>query len=401
MTLLVSLASAQEVVGGGATNDDHAYKGAMKEMSRLKEVRVVTVKGNENWNKTIGFGKDADMIEMMTLMMVGGSGMERMKMAGMSSSMHMGSTGAMETGGEDEKGNMAMASEQGLPAIVTLKQNPPVVGENRMDVLVTDASGKPVKGLKLMATVAMTSMDMGTERPKLVEGKDGHYAIPVKFSMKGPWRVTLMNDGKVDKSNAVHTTLDFNVDGKTKWTQPKAMAGMKMQTGTKTSADDMAGMEMPAKVVSGTKTPGTDTTIVKTPVAVATVTKTPAKSTVDTKAVASDMAGMKMPTAESASGAWNVTVNTNTKTLTVGKNMLDVTILDPAGKPVTGAKVVGLVEMTSMDMGITKPKALEGKNGHYTVPVQFSMKGPWRVTLTVMPPKQKPFTKALEFKVGP
>ena len=420
MTLIGAVAGAQEVAGGGANKDDHTYKGAMKEMSRLKESRVVTVKGNENWDKTLGFGKDSNMMEMMTMMMVGGSGMEHMKMAGMSSKMRMGSSGEMETGESDSKG-MAMDAAQGLPVTVTLKQNPPAVGDNMMDVVVKDASGKPVTGLKLAATVAMTSMDMGTEHPKLVEGKDGHYAVPVKFSMKGPWRVLLTNDGKADKSSAVHTTLDFNVDGKTKWTQPNPMASMKMQAGTKAPADDMAGMKMPAEGVSGAKPPSADKTATKTPVADATATsttvpdtsaaktpaadatgtKTPAKGTVASKAPADDMAGMKMPATSAAAGVWKVTVNTDAKTLAVGKNMLDFTILDAAGKPVTGAKVMGSVEMTSMDMGVTKPKAQEGKNGHYTVPVQFSMKGPWRVTLTVTPPKQKPFTKALEFKVGP
>jgi hypothetical protein len=422
MTLLVGLAGAQEVAGGGATTatdrDHSAYKGAMKEMPRLKEAGVVTVKGNENWDKTLGFGKDSNMMEMMTLMMVGGSGMEHMKMAGMSSTMHMGSSGEMETGDSDSKG-MAMDAAQGLPTTVTLKQNPPVAGDNMLDVVVTDAGGKPVTGLKLAATVAMTSMDMGTEHPKLVEGKDGHYSVPVKFSMKGPWRVMLMNDGKANKSAAVHTILDFNVDGKTKWTQPKPMAGMKMQAGTKAPADDMAGMKMPAKGEPGTKapaadtittkTPAVDTTATKTPtanaaaanpaIAEAVGTKTPVKGVASATMPAGDMAGMKMPATGAASGVWKVTVNTDAKTLAVGKNMLDVTILDSAGKPVTGAKVMGSVEMTSMDMGVTKPKVQEGKDGHYTVPVQFSMKGPWRVTLTVTPPKQKPFTKALDFTI--
>ena len=323
LTLLVSFAGAQEVAGGAATREDRVYKGAMREMPGLKEAGITTVKGDENWDDMLGFGKESTMAEMMTLMMVGGSGMEHMKMAAMKPGMKM-----------DKSSMPRMAMElQGLPVTATLAQNPPAVGENTVDVFVTDANGKPVTGLKLMATVAMTSMDMGTERPKSVEGKDGHYSVPVKFSMKGPWRVVLMNDGKADRNHAVQATLDFNVDGKTKWQQPKPMGGMKMA-----------------------------------------MTGTP-------------------------SGDWTVTVNTDPKTLAVGKNMLDVTILDAAGKPVTKAKVMGAVEMTSMDMGVTKPKAQEGKDGHYTVPVEFSMKGPWRVTLTVTPPRQKPFTKVLDFNV--
>lgn len=58
------------------------------------------------------------------------------------------------------------------------------------------------------------------------------------------------------------------------------------------------------------------------------------------------------------------------------------------------------VAMTSMDMGTAHSKAIEGKSGHYTTEVEFSMKGPWRVNLTVAVPKQKPFTQALDFDVN-
>src|SRR5207249_4612855 len=125
-------------------------------------------------------GKDSSMAEMMTLMMVGGSGMEHMKMGPMKPGMKMAAPGAN--------------SPQGLPVTVTVTPNPPVVGDNTLDVTIMDASGKPVKGLKLAAAVGMTSMDMGTERPKATEGPDGHYTLPVTFSMKGPWRVALATD---------------------------------------------------------------------------------------------------------------------------------------------------------------------------------------------------------------
>ncbi len=318
MTLLAALVGAQE------KQAKSSHTGTMKEMPRLKEAGVVTVKGDENWDDILGFGTESDMAEMMTQMMVGGSGMEHMRMAAMKPGMKME---------EPKKPGVMGMDAQSLPVTVTLAQNPPAPGENTLDVLVADAAGKPVTGLKLMATVAMTSMDMGTERPKATEGKDGHYAIPIKFSMKGPWRVMLMNDGKADKNSAVHTMLDFNVDGKTKWMPPKPATGMKMAT--------------------------------------------------ETPAVA----------------GWKVLINAAPTAPVVGRNTLDVTLLDSDGKPVTGAKVTGAVEMTSMNMGVNRPKAQEGKDGHYMVPVEFSMKGPWRVTLTVTPPKNKPFTKALDFDV--
>jgi hypothetical protein len=168
-------------------------KGSMGGVSRLAAKRVLTVKGDEDWDELTGFGKDSSMAEMMTLMMVGGSGMEHMRMAPMKPGMKMG--------------DMKMALSQGMP--VTVTPNPPIVGDNKLDVVVTDIRGKPVTGLKLSAAVAMTSMDMGTARPKAIEGKDGRYAFPVTFSMKGPWRVTLTV--QVPKQRAFTKSFEFNV----------------------------------------------------------------------------------------------------------------------------------------------------------------------------------------------
>ena len=44
-----------------------------------------------------------------------------------------------------------------------------------------------------------------------------------------------------------------------------------------------------------------------------------------------------------------MTLSTPADKLKVGKNALEFTILDAAGKPVTGAKVTTAVAMTSMD----------------------------------------------------
>jgi hypothetical protein len=162
---------------------------AMQPMARLQPKRVVTVTGKEDWDELRGFGKDSAMAEMMTLMMVGGSGMEHMKMAPMK-------RGNMPRVGI-ERGAMAMGAtrapdqQTGLNVNATVSPNPPIVGDNTLDITVTDARRKPVTGLKLTTSVAMTSMDMGTEHPKVVEGQAGHYTMKAQFSMTGPWRVTL------------------------------------------------------------------------------------------------------------------------------------------------------------------------------------------------------------------
>jgi hypothetical protein len=294
----------------------HSHE-AMHQMPRLQPKRVLTVTGNEDWGSLRGFGKDSAMAEMMTLMMVGGSGMEHMKMA------------PMKRGGK-ERGDMDMAAmaagatdtadqKNGLNLSATVSPNPPIVGDNTLDIAVTDASGKPVTGLKLTTSVAMTSMDMGTERPKVVEGQEGHYTTAVNFSMKGPWRVTLTASAPGNQNaGLVRAALDFHVGSKEKWGPP---------------------------------------------------------------------AGPK------------VVLNTPAGALKVGKNVLSFTLLNGAGRPITGAKVTTAVGMTSMDMGTAHPKAQAGKDGRYTTEVEFSMAGPWRVTLTIAAPNQKPFTRAFDFNV--
>jgi nitrogen fixation protein FixH len=315
-TLPVRSAHAQDAVGSSTQNAPS--KEAMKDVPRLKEKQILTVTGKEDWSALTGFGADAGMAEMMTQMMVGGSGMEHMKMGPMKPGMKMASMPGMPMG--------VGASSGGMPVTVTLSQNPPIIGDNTLDVLVTDAGGKPMTGLKLMASVAMTSMDMGTAKPKVTEGKDGHYAVTAAFSMKGPWQVTLMTDPKAKKGAALHTALTFDVGSKDKWVSPQA------------------------------------------------------------------------PKAEA--GGWQVIINNKSDMFKVGMNTLDVTVLDPTGKPVTGAKITSSVAMTSMDMGTAKPKVTEGKNGHYTTAAEFSMKGPWRVSVTVTPPNQKPFRKDFDFTIA-
>ncbi len=207
MTLLIALAGAQEVAGGAAKKDGHASKGAMREMSRLKEAGVMTVQGDENWDDMLGFGKDSNMAEMMTLMMVGGSGMEHMKMAAMRPGLSMG---AMQMDKTKTKGMAEKNSAvEGWKMSINTDPKTLAVGKNMLDVTILDANGKPVTGAKVMGAVEMTSMDMGVTKPKAQEGKDGHYMVPVEFSMKGPWRVTLTVTPP--KQKPFTKALDFNI----------------------------------------------------------------------------------------------------------------------------------------------------------------------------------------------
>ena len=80
---------------------------------------------------------------------------------------------------------------------------------------------------------------------------------------------------------------------------------------------------------------------------------------------------------------------------------LTVTVTDPQGQPVPGATVTASVAMTSMDMGTSHPAFKDAGAGRYEGQVQFSMAGPWRVTVSVTPPGGgSPTTQAFDYAVG-
>lgn len=138
-----------------------------------------------------------------------------------------------------------------LSVTATINPAAPKSGDNALDLMVMDAAGKPVTGLKLTSSVAMTSMDMGTTHPAFTESGGGHYKATVNFSMEGPWRVVVRGQGtKV-------AVLNFEPGSKTPWKSPqiKAVLGassVALAPATKTpAANAMAGMDM-----SGSKDTG-------------------------------------------------------------------------------------------------------------------------------------------------
>ena len=83
------------------------------------------------------------------------------------------------------------------------------------------------------------------------------------------------------------------------------------------------------------------------------------------------------------------------------KNSLTLTVTGSDGKPLAGATVKVSVAMTSMDMGTTNPAFKDLGDGRYWGQVQFSMAGPWRVTVAVAPPGDgTPVTKTLDYAVA-
>ena len=374
---------------------------------------------------------------------------------------------------------------QPLSVTATVSPAAPQTGDNKLDLLVSDAAGKPVIGLKLNTSVAMTSMDMGTTHPAFIETGNGHYTTKVNFGMDGPWRVVVRTQsGKV-------AVLDFNAGSQTPWKSPQikatgalptqpaapaqaanpiapanptanAMPGMDMGGASlkptdkpvTPTANAMTGMDMgemkPMKMtgISDMKT-ATVPELKETGTYTATGTEDWKKQAgfgrnapmvgmmnqmmvggsgmegmkmapmtmkfdeknyakPDASEAADSMPGMKMdtpavtrPDTPAASGPVNSKpVNIMAVMASApksGDNPLDITLADAQGKPVVGATITTSVAMTSMDMGTTHPAVTEKGAGKYAVTVNFSMAGPWRVTVKVTAPSQKPQSKAFDF----
>ena len=81
----------------------------------------------------------------------------------------------------------------------------------------------------------------------------------------------------------------------------------------------------------------------------------------------------------------------------VGANTLEITLQNKATKkPATGMKLKVQVSMMSMDMGTEQPRVREVRPGVYQVKVNFSMKGPWAVKVSLPEGGEKTLT----FKAG-
>jgi hypothetical protein len=338
----------------------------------------------------------------------------------------------------------------------TLSPNPPKVGANSLDLLITDAKGAPATGLRLTADVFMTNMNMGTTHPVAKEAGKGHYKLVANFLMEGPWRITL-------KGGGLNQSLDFQAGNKQLWKGPTAVA-VKPSAVTPPITEPVKPaippVTAPAKPVEPVTPPAPKPATQNQPPEKLSADKPPAMQGMDHKAMSmpplkptktvavtgnedwtiatgfgqndtmvammtymmiggSGMEGMKMapmkmdftdanylPGATSAKEmpTESITGVKATAKLAgepkVGDNRLEITLLDDHGKPVDSAKVTLNVAMTSMDMGTTHPVAKGSGKGKYSATAKFTMAGPWRVTalVTTLGGPQKTFTFDFEAK---
>lgn len=194
-------------------------KEGMTQMPIATEKKTFTVKGDEDFESTRGFGEQEPTVRMMNLMMVEGSGMDGMKMdKGVKMASHAKSYGP---GAKQEMSR----SLESFVTQASVSPDPPKAGSNQIDFSIEDAkTHQPMKGLKLHAKVYMTSMDMGTTEPKVKEVKPGHYELNATFAMRGPWEVKIegapVSTSSSGTSPTYEQTFDFDAGSGKKWTQP-------------------------------------------------------------------------------------------------------------------------------------------------------------------------------------
>jgi hypothetical protein len=151
----------------------------MPKMPRIQPKKTYTIptkEAGEDLLEQRGYGDQESSVRMMNLMMVGGSGSEGMDMAMSGHESHMPRSAPSASYDYDVK----------------ITPDPPQAGSNILVVEMRRKSdAKPAQGLEIKAQVSMTSMDMGTEEPKVREIAPGRYQLKANFSMKGPWAVKL------------------------------------------------------------------------------------------------------------------------------------------------------------------------------------------------------------------
>jgi hypothetical protein len=142
------------------------------------------------------------MVNMMNLMMVGGSGYEGMDMNEMKVAGNTQAPTNPHAGHAVPAAASAAPSDQTQGYEIDLKplKTPVRVGANSFEIEVrSKQGGKPPKGLVPSIEVYMTNMDMGTERPKARVVAPGRFQVKAIFSMQGPWAIKVSLPDGVQK----------------------------------------------------------------------------------------------------------------------------------------------------------------------------------------------------------
>lgn len=96
---------------------------------------------------------------------------------------------------------------------VKIDRNPPVVGDNNIEIKIKDASGKYVTDAKVTVDYGMPAMPgmpaMNYKTDTKLKGKGNEYKAKMNLSMSGSWNIAV----KITRAGKT-TTMKFTVDAK-------------------------------------------------------------------------------------------------------------------------------------------------------------------------------------------
>ncbi len=94
---------------------------------------------------------------------------------------------------------------------IRIDKNPPILGVNRIEVEIEDASGEPVTDAKVLINYYMPPMPRMAPMNYKVEArrKGDRYEEKMKFIMAGPWIIAV----KITRGGKT-TTAKFNIDAR-------------------------------------------------------------------------------------------------------------------------------------------------------------------------------------------
>ena len=93
-----------------------------------------------------------------------------------------------------------------------------------------------------------------------------------------------------------------------------------------------------------------------------------------------------------------ISLSTDPSPLRPGRATFMIDVKDTNGKPVDGATVSFDINMTAMNMGTQRGTATSQGNGRYSAVGNMSMRGPWKVVISVKMPDGS--TQSKDFTVN-
>ena len=107
-------------------------------------------------------------------------------------------------------GPVEATSDSGALSLLLTFDGPLGVGENELDLHVTDAHGSGVPGLTVTVTPHMPAHGHGASMPTTVhEMMDGHYHVMPNFQMTGLWELHFeLDDGNTVETAVANVTVE-------------------------------------------------------------------------------------------------------------------------------------------------------------------------------------------------